>query len=57
MLEEKTTYRIKKTRELIHYYTEKELLKLMQQLHDMDLKLKTSDVDGIHLIEMFILNL
>ena len=57
MLEEKTTYRIKKTRELIHYYTEKELLQLMQQLHDMDFKLKTSDVDGIHLIEMFILNL
>ena len=57
MLEEKTTYRIKKTRELIHYYTEKELLQLMQQLHNMDLKLKTSDVDGIHLIEMFILNL
>lgn len=57
MLEEKTTYRIKKTRELIHFYTEKELLQLMQQLHDMDFKLKTSDVDGIHLIEMFILNL
>ena len=57
MLEEKTTYRIKKTRELIHYYTEKELLLMMQQLHDMDLKLKTSDVDGIGLIEMFILNI
>ena len=57
MLEEKTTYRIKKTRELIHYYTEKELLQMMQQLHEMDLKLKTSDVDGIGLIEMFIINM
>ena len=57
MLEEKTTYRIKKTRELIQYYTEKELLQLMQQLHKMDLKLKTTDANGIHLIEMFILSL
>lgn len=56
-LGEKSDYRIQKTRELTKYYTEKELLKLMQELADMDYKMKTEDVDGNHLIEMFILNI
>ena len=57
LLEEKSDYRIKKTRELINLYSEKELLQIMQTLSDMDFQLKTSDVDGKHLLEMFILNL
>ena len=56
ILEEKSDYRIKKTRELINYYSDEELLVLMQKLHDMDLKLKSTDIDGIHLLEMFIIN-
>ena len=49
-LGEKSDYRIRKTRELTKYYTEEELLKLMQELADMDYKMKTEDVDGNHLI-------
>ena len=55
-LEEKE-FRIKKTKELTNLYTEKELLILMQELSKIDLKLKTSDIDANHLIEMFILNI
>lgn len=57
ILEEKSDYRIKKTRELTSLYSEKELLKLMQKLSDIDYKIKTSDIDGNHLIEMFIISL
>ena len=56
-LGEKSDYRIRKTRELTKYYTEEELLILMQELADMDYKMKTEDVDGNHLIQMFILNI
>ncbi len=56
-LKEKSSYRIKKTQELINYYTEDELLALMQKLADIDLKIKTTDVDGRFLIELFILNI
>ena len=57
VLQEKSDYRIKKTKELIPYYTEKELLKLMETLADMDLKIKTGDTDPNSLIELFILNM
>ena len=57
ILEEKSDYRITKTRELTRLYTEEELLSLMQQLADMDYRMKTEDVDGNHLVEMFILNI
>lgn len=57
ILQEKSDYRIKKTRELIPYYTEKELLKLMETLADMDIKIKTGDTDPNSLIELFILNI
>ena len=50
-------FRIKKTRELTRYYSEDELLKLMQTLADIDLKLKTTDSDPNDLIETFILNI
>ncbi|MBP5679302.1 MAG: DNA polymerase III subunit delta [Bacilli bacterium] len=55
-LEEKSDYRIKKTRELIALYTEEDLLHLMQQLSDMDYRLKTTDNDSKNEIENFILN-
>jgi len=57
MLGEKSDYRIKKTRELTRCYEDEELLKLMQELAEMDLRIKTSDVDGNSLLEMFILNI
>lgn len=56
-LGEKSSYRVKKTKELTRYYTEDELLKLMNTLADMDLKLKTTDANPNDLIELFILNI
>ena len=56
-LGEKSDYRITKTRELTRLYSEEDLLHIMQELAKMDLLLKTEDVDGNHLIEMFILNI
>ena len=50
-------FRIKKTRELTRLYSKDELLKLMQKLSDMDYRLKTEDIDGNNLIELFILNI
>lgn len=57
MLEEKSDYRIKKTRELVALYTEKDLLDMMQKLSDIDYRIKTSDVDSNKEIETFILNI
>lgn len=48
-------YRIQKTRELTRYYSEQELRNLLKKLANMDLKIKSSDVDGNFLIELFIL--
>lgn len=56
-LEEKSEYRIMKTRELTKLYQEKDLLLLLQRLAEMDYLMKTEDVDGKHLIEMFIINM
>jgi len=56
MLGEKE-FRIKKTKEVTRLYSEKELLKLMIDLSDIDLKCKSSDVDPNYLIEMFLLNM
>lgn len=56
-LSEKSSYRISKTKELTRYYSEGELLSLLRNLADIDLKIKTSDVDGKFLIELFILNI
>ena len=56
-LEEKSEYRIKKTRELIPYYTEDELRNLMQKLSEIDYKIKTTDSDQESEIENFILNI
>lgn len=57
ILEEKSDYRITKTRELTRLYSEEELLKLMQKLSEIDIKMKTTDTDNNSLIEMFIINL
>ena len=57
ILGEKSDYRIKKTREITRYYSEKELLKLLIDLSDIDLKCKSSDVDPNYLIEVFLLNM
>lgn len=57
MLGEKSDYRVKKTKELIRYYSEQELLDLMKTLSDMDIQMKTSDIDPNSLIELFILNI
>ena len=50
-------FRIKKTRELTRLYSKNELLKLMQDLSNMDYRLKTEDIDGNNLIELLILNI
>ena len=50
-------FRIKKTRELTRLYSKDELLSLMQELSNMDYRLKTEDIDGNNLIELFILNI
>lgn len=48
-------YRIQKTRELTRYYSKEELRAIFRRLADIDLKIKTTDVDGSFLIELFIL--
>lgn len=50
-------FRVKKTRELIGLYTNQELLGLMKKLADIDLKIKTTDIDPNTEIELFIVNL
>ena len=40
---------------LTRYYSEQELRTILRKLADMDLKIKSSDVDGNFLIELFIL--
>lgn len=57
ILEEKSEYRIKKTRELTRLYCNEDLLSLMEKLSDIDFILKTTDSDPINLIESFILNI
>lgn len=56
-LGEKSSYRISKTKELTRYYSKEELLSLLRSLAEIDLKIKSSDVDGKFLIELFILNI
>lgn len=57
ILEEKSDYRITKTRELTKLYTEDTLLHLLQELSDIDLKMKTTDLDANALLEQFIINI
>lgn len=57
ILGEKSSYRISKTKELTPYYSEHELLEILRKLADIDVQIKSSDVDGKFLIELFILNI
>lgn len=50
-------FRIQKTAELTRYYTSKELLELMIKLQEIDIQIKTTDIDANSLIELFILNI
>lgn len=50
-------FRIQKTAELTRYYTSKELLELMIKLQEIDIQIKTTDIDPNSLIELFILNI
>ena len=50
-------FRIKKTRELIPYYTEEDCLSFMRKLSDIDLKIKSTDTDSNRELELFLLNL
>ena len=56
-LGEKSSYRITKTKELINYYSERELLSLIKNLANIDLSIKTNSVDPNFLIELLIINL
>lgn len=56
MLNEKE-FRVKKTRELIGYYSENDCLNIINKLSDIDLKIKTTDTDSNREIELFIMNL
>ena len=57
ILEEKSDYRITKTRELTKLYSEDSLLHLLQELSDIDFKMKTTDLDANALLEQFIINI
>lgn len=57
ILEEKSDYRIKKTREITRMYSEEELLTLMKKLSEIDLKIKTVDTNPNQEIELFIINI
>ena len=48
-------YRVQKTMEVTSRYTNSELLTIIKKLADIDLKLKSSDVDGNFLIQLFIM--
>lgn len=50
-------FRITKTRELTRYYTDKELLGLIIKLQEIDIRIKTTDINPNALIELFILNI
>lgn len=56
-LGEKNSYRVKKTMELTRYYSETELLGLIERVANIDLKVKTTDTDPNSQIELFILNI
>ena len=57
ILEEKSDYRITKTRELTKLCSEDSLLHLLQELSDIDFKMKTTDLDANALLEQFIINI
>lgn len=56
-LNQKSSYRIKKLRELTRLYSLKELRQLLIDLAEIDLKSKSTDLDTSNLIKDFILNI
>lgn len=54
---DKKPFYIQKTSELTRYYTTKELLELIIKLQNIDIQIKTTDIDPNSLIELFILNI
>lgn len=54
---DKKPFYIQKTSELTRYYTKKELLELIIKLENIDIQIKTTDIDPNSLIELFILNI
>ncbi len=57
ILKEKSDYRISKTKELTKYYSEDEILELMIKLGQIDVQMKSQDVDSNFLIQLFIMNM
>lgn len=56
-LGEKSSYRIKKVREVTKFYSKSEILDVFIKLSDIDLKIKTSIADPVFLLQLFILNM
>ena len=56
-LNQKSSYRIKKLRELTRLYSLKDLRKILIDLSEIDLKSKSTDIDTSNLIKDFILNI
>ena len=54
---DKKPFYIQKTSELTRYYSIKELLELIIKLENIDIQIKTTDIDPNSLIELFILNI
>lgn len=56
-LNQKSSYRIKKLRELTRLYSLKDLRNIFDKLSEIDLKSKTTDIDTSNLIKDFILSI
>ena len=53
----KSSYRITKTKELTKTYTKEEIGNIIIKLEEIDLKMKSTDIDNIALVEDFIINI
>lgn len=49
-------FRVKKTLELLSYYTKKELTKIIKNLASLDYKVKSGEMDKDLIIDLLILN-
>ena len=56
-LNQKSSYRIKKLKELTRLYTLKDLRQILIDLYEIDLKSKTTDINTSNLIKDFIINM
>jgi DNA polymerase-3 subunit delta len=53
----KSSYRITKTKELTRLYTKEEIGKIINKLEQIDIKMKSTDLDNIGLLEDFIIEI